>query len=151
MKLFVWIGFLLSFSATGQNLTYSGFPSVVWAVLYAVEYEKGNDHLGAFEKPVFGSKIKALEGKKIVLPGYMVPFESGLSAQDFMLSSLPLNACFFCGVGGPETVIQVRLLKPARYLDKPVEVRGRLRLNDRDPDSMIYILEEAELLGEIDF
>ena len=151
VKSLIWIAFLLSFSASGQKLTYSGFPSVVWPVLYAVEYEKGNDQFGDFEKPVFNQKIKSLSGKQIVLPGYMVPFESGLTAQEFMLSSLPLNACFFCGVGGPETVVQVRLTKAVKYSDKPVEVKGILRLNEDDPDNMMYILENAELLGEIDF
>ena len=151
MKSLIWIAFLLSFTVSGQKLTYSGFPSVVWPVLYSVEYEAGNDELGSFEKPLFNQKIKALAGKSIVLPGYIVPFESGLSAQEFMLTSLPLNACFFCGVGGPETVVQVRLRKAVRYSDKPVEVKGTLRLNDNDPDNMIYILENVELLGEIDF
>lgn len=151
MKTFIWIAFFLSYSVSAQKLTYSGFPSVIWPVLYSVEYEKGNDEFGAFEKPLFSEKIKALAGKQIVLPGYMVPFESGLSAQEFMLSSLPLNACFFCGVGGPETVVQVRLPKAVRYSDKPVEVKGTLRLNDNDPDNMIYILENAQVIGEIDF
>lgn len=151
VKSLIWIAFLLPFSANAQKLTYSGFPSTVWPVLYAVDYEKGNDQFGEFAKPVFNQKIKGLSGKKIALPGYMVPFESGLSAQEFMLSSLPLNACFFCGVGGPETVVQVRLTRPVKYSDKPVEVRGILRLNEDDPDNMMYILENAELLGEIDF
>ena len=68
-----------------------------------------------------------------------------------MLSSLPLNACFFCGVGGPETVVEVRLTKKTSFIDKPIEVKGVLKLNDDDPDQMIYVLEEAEVLGTIDF
>ena len=151
MKSLIWIGIFISFAATAQKQSYSGFPSVVWPVLYSVEYEKAKDQLGEFEKPVFNQKIKNLAGKAIVLPGYMVPFESGLTAHEFMLSSLPLNACFFCGVGGPETVVQVRLRKAEKYLDKPVEVKGTLRLNADDPDNMMYILENAELLGPIDF
>jgi hypothetical protein len=68
-----------------------------------------------------------------------------------MLSSLPLNACFFCGAGGPETVIEVFLKKEINYTEKPVEVQGTLRLNDKDPDKMMYILENAEMIGEIEF
>jgi hypothetical protein len=68
-----------------------------------------------------------------------------------MLSSLPLNACFFCGVGGPETVIEVNLKSPVKYTDKPVEIRGVLELNDTDPDKMIYQLNSAELAGEVGY
>ena len=68
-----------------------------------------------------------------------------------MLSSLPLNACFFCGVGGPETVVEVHLKSKTRYIESPIEVKGILRLNDDDPDSMIYVLDEAEVLGTLDF
>ena len=35
------------------------------------------------------------------------PFDNGMHSAHFMFSSIPLNACFFCGVGGPETVIEV--------------------------------------------
>jgi hypothetical protein len=151
MKPLFYIGILLSISVQGQKLTYKGFPSVIWPILYTVEYEKGQDQLGEFDKPLFTKKIKDLEGKVITLPGYMIPFDSGLSADTFMLSSLPLNACFFCGVGGPETAIQVHLKEKVRYMEKPVEVKGTLRLNDSDPDSLIYIMENATVLGEIDF
>lgn len=92
-----------------------------------------------------------LAGKEIVLPGYIIPFQNGMKDSHFMLSSLPINACFFCGVGGPEGVVEVFLRKPITYTDKPVEVKGRLVLNDSNPDKMIYILENAEFLGEIDF
>ena len=68
-----------------------------------------------------------------------------------MFTSLPLNACFFCGVGGPETVVEVFLKNEINYSDKPMEIKGVLRINDKDPDKMIYLLEDAELLGEAEF
>jgi hypothetical protein len=92
-----------------------------------------------------------LAGKNIILPGYIVPFENGIKSSHFMLSSLPLNACFFCGVGGPETVVEVFTKNAVTYTDKPVEVKGILKLNDKDPDKMYYVLEQAEIIGEIEF
>ena len=68
-----------------------------------------------------------------------------------MLSSMPLNACFFCGVGGPETVVEVFLTKSIIYTDKPIEVKGKLVLNNSNPDKMIYLLESAEFLGAVEF
>ena len=68
-----------------------------------------------------------------------------------MLSSVPLNACFFCGVGGPETAVEVFMKQPLIYTDKPIEIKGRLFLNDRNPDQLIYVLKEVEFLGEVEF
>lgn len=136
--------------AQGKN-KYQGFPSLVWPKLYDIQYEKAHDDNGEYEKPIFSAAVKSLAGKSVVLPGYMVPFNNGTKGTMFMLTSLPLNACFFCGVGGPESVVQVFLKKPVTYTEKPIEVKGTLLLNDRNPDQMMYILEQAEFLGEIDY
>lgn len=151
MRLILFFLLVASFSVQGQKLAYKGFPSLIWPKLYNVEYEKGKDALGDFEKPVFTESVKALEGKVITLPGYIVPFQNGMKASHFMLTSLPLNACFFCGVGGPETVVEVLAKDPVTYTEKPVEIRGTLKLNDTDPDKMMYVLENAALIGEIGF
>ncbi len=150
---FLFILFLLPPSflfAQGKN-KYQGFPSLVWPKLYDIQYEKAHDDNGEYEKPIFSAAVKSLAGKSVVLPGYMVPFDSGTKGTMFMLTSLPLNACFFCGVGGPESVVQVFLKKPITYTEKPIEVKGVLLLNDKNPDQMMYILEQAEFLGEIDY
>ena len=139
--------FLISIIASAQKITYQGLPSLIWPKLYNVTYQKNNE----YDKPMFTKDVLALSSKVIVLPGYMVPFENGMKGNHFILSSLPLNACFFCGVGGPETVIEVFLKSTVTYTDKPVEIKGKLVLNDQNPDKMIYILEEAEFLGAVEF
>ena len=137
--------------AQAQKNTYKGFPSLIWPKLYDIQFVKATDNLGEYDKPVFSAPVKALQGKTISLPGYMVPFENGIKGTRFMLSSLPLNACFFCGVGGPETVVEINSKEPVTFTEKPVEIRGVLKLNERDPDKMIYILENAEVVGEVGF
>ncbi|CAN0449882.1 unnamed protein product [Phaeothamnion confervicola] len=133
---------------TAQN-KYTGFPSMVWPKLYDIKFEKAKDNLGEYQKPVFSAAVKALNGKVVALPGYMIPFEGGSKGTKFMFSSMPLNACFFCGVGGPESVIEVNTKQPLSFHDKPIEIKGILRLNDTDPDKMIYILEQAEFVDEV--
>ena len=134
------------------KVAYSGYPSLIWPRLYAIQYVQSTDALGEYEKPIFSNDTKALEGKVVSLPGYIVPFATGtVKSNQFILTSLPLNACFFCGVGGPETVIEIVLKNPIPYTEKLIEVKGTLRLNSTDPDKMIYRLEQAEYLGEIDF
>ena len=147
LVLLLFIGHALS----AQRMAYKGFPSLVWPKLYDVEFAKGRDDLGEFEKPIFPPTVRSLQNKTVVLPRYMVPLENGMSSDRIMLSSLPLNACFFCGVGGPETVVEVHLRKKTPYIEKPIEVKGVLRLNEENPDQMIYVLDDAEVLGTLDY
>jgi hypothetical protein len=130
---------------------YTGLPSLVWPKLYDIKFEKAKDKLGEYEKPIFSQAAKSMDGKVVTLPGYMNPFEKGSQGTTFMLSSLPINACFFCGVGGPESVVEVILKSPISFNEKPIEIKGILRLNYSDPDRMIYRIEQAEYLGEVEF
>jgi hypothetical protein len=151
MKFLSLVFITFSISSYAQQNSYKGFPSLIWPKLYDIRFEKVKDVSGEYDKPVFSKAAKSLENKQITLPGYMVPFENGIRGTHFMFSSMPLNSCFFCGVGGPETVIEVFVKSPTNFSDKPVEISGRLKLNDKDPDKMIYILEDAEVLGEVGF
>jgi hypothetical protein len=146
------LAIIISLSVQAQKNTYTGFPSLVWPKLYDIRFVKGTDKLGEFDKPVFSEAAKSLSRKNITLPGYIVPFENGAkSSSHFMFSSMPLNACFFCGVGGPESAVEVFLKEEIKYTDKPVEIKGVLKLNDKDPDKMIYVIENAEVIGEVEF
>lgn len=152
MKKLCLLLLIISSTATwAQKTTYKGFPSLIWPKLYDISFVKAEDEHGAYEKPIFTDAVKLLHNKTLSLPGYMVPFETGSKSAHFMMSSLPLNACFFCGVGGPETVIEVNLKSAVSYTDKPIEVRGVLKLNDKDPDKMIYQLDNAEVTGEVGY
>lgn len=147
MRFFILAAFLFPATLLAQKDTYKGFPSLVWPKLYDISFTKATDQHGEYDKPHFSAAAKSLAGKTITLPGYMAPFENATETSLFMLSSLPLNACFFCGVGGPETVVEVHTKKPVTFSEKPIEVRGVLRLNESNPDQMLYILEQAEIIG----
>jgi hypothetical protein len=132
--------------------SYKGFPSLVWPKLYDIKYGPADEAFGGLEKPMFSDAAKSLKGKEVTLPGYLVPFDNGaMKSNHFMLSSLPINACYFCGGGGPETVVEVFSKSAVSYTDKPVEVKGILYLNDKDSGQMIYVLSNGEFLGEMDF
>jgi len=150
MKKTLLLLILCSQAAWAQKSAYKGFPSLIWPKLYDITFVKVRDAMGEYDRPVFSEAVETLRNKTVVLPGYMVPLENSLSSSRIMLSSLPLNACFFCGVGGPETVVEVHLKSKTSWIEKPIEVKGVLRLNDENPDNMIYVLEEAEVLGPVD-
>ena len=118
----------------------------VWKSLSEVSYKISEDEFGELYLPEFSEKIKKLEGQEVTADGYIIPFEGMFKPEHIILSSLPLAECFFCGSGGPETVMEVMLKDPIKYTSKRVKVKGKLVLNSKDPEKLMYILNEAELL-----
>jgi hypothetical protein len=137
---------ILSLFILNTSLVFSQSAPSVWRDLSDVTYKIGQDEFGELYIPVFSDKIKKLEGKLVEADGYIIPFEGMFKPEHIILSSLPLAECFFCGSGGPETVMEVLLSDPIKYTSKRVKVRGKLTLNDKDPEKLMYILQEAELL-----
>ena len=98
--------------------------------------------LPEFQPASFNPRMEALEGKEVTLTGYFLVLDSQLSR--FMLSKNPMASCFFCGNGGPETVIDLRFKKYPKFkMDDVISVEGILRLNEDSPESSYYILEEV--------
>ena len=114
-----------------------------WKTLEDITYDKTTDEYGEIYVPVFGEKVKALEGGKVTLPGYIIPFEGMFKPDHIIISSLPIASCFFCGSGGPETVAEVELSSPVKYTAKLIEVTGTLVLNRSNTDQLMYILKDA--------
>ncbi|MFD2037224.1 hypothetical protein ACFSKL_20670 [Belliella marina] len=131
----------------GTSVAWAQSSPNVWRDLSEVTYKIGEDDFGELYVPVFSSKIKSIEGKVVEADGYIIPFEGMFKPEHIILSSLPLAECFFCGSGGPETVMEVMLKTPIKYTSKRVKVRGKLTLNDDDPEKLMYILVDAELLN----
>ncbi|MBN3582721.1 hypothetical protein JYB64_10035 [Algoriphagus aestuarii] len=120
----------------------------VWKSLSEVSYKVSEDNFGELYVPVFSEASKKLEGTVVEADGYIIPFEGMFKPEHIILSSLPLAECFFCGSGGPETVMEVMLTDPIKYTSKRVKVRGKLVLNGNDPEKLMYILKEAKLISE---
>ncbi len=131
---------ILGFSAS--NVKGQG----VWKTLTEVSYKISEDQFGELYVPVFSENIKKVEGKVVEAEGYIIPFEGMFKPTHIILSSLPLAECFFCGSGGPETVMEVMLTSPIKYTSKRVKVRGKLTLNAKDPEKLMYILKEGQLI-----
>lgn len=120
----------------------------VWKSLAEVTYKISEDNFGELYVPVFSENVKKLEGKVVEADGYIIPFEGMFKPEHIILSSLPLAECFFCGSGGPETVMEVMMSSPIKYTSKRVKVRGILTLNSKDPEKLMYIMKDAKLIIE---
>ncbi len=124
---------------------------VTWAQLSKVKWTNGfvESLNGYYDLPHFSSEIQKLEGTEIQISGFYIPIltEGGV----FALSSQPSSMCFFCSGAGPESVIEVNVKgedKRLKHLrtDKFIEMKGILKLNKLDPDHLMYILQNAELV-----
>ena len=110
-------------------------------VYYKSEYREDVD--GYFQTPYFGETVELLDNKEVVITGYMLTLapDEGI----YVLSQNPYADCFFCGYGGPESAIELRL-KPGHdsfFMDELVTVVGILRLNRLDVSSGVYIMDNA--------
>ena len=107
-------------------------------------YEKIGEYLFY---PNFTESLKAMEGKEVTIEGFYVPFapEDG---NYVILSKFPQSQCFFCGGGGPESVVEVYFAKGLQkfQVDDLIKVKGKLSLNSEDYEHMPFILKETTLV-----
>ena len=143
MKNYIVYLFLLTTTiAAGQ----STLKDNTWKTLSKITFKKEYDEvLGLkIDVPVFGKEVKSLEGKEVVVKGYIIPTDGYKSQKEFVFSAFPYNMCFFCGGAGPETVMEVVTKQPVTYTTEPIYLKGILKLNGADVNRLIYSLEKAE-------
>lgn len=139
----LWFG---SLEGQGQSSSSKNY----WDVLAKVDYKVEEDEFGELYVPEFSGEIKNLEGKEIMLQGFIIPFKGMVKPKHIILSSLPIDACFFCGTGGPETVAEIFLKEELKYTARPVRIKGTLRVNKDDLNELMYVLENATFAGYAD-
>jgi|SRR5210317_1706492 hypothetical protein len=121
-----------------------------WKILSKITFTKEYDEIMGFkvDKPVFSDDIKVLEGKEIVVKGYIIPVEGYASHKEFIFSAFPYNMCFFCGGAGPETVMEIEAKEAIKYTAEQIELRGILSLNSDDINHLMYKMSEVTLEKE---
>ena len=94
--------------------------------------------------PVFPRALKALDGKKVTITGFVIPFDE--DQELLALSANAFAACFFCGQASPATVISMYLKNSIRRykMDDFKKLTGTLELNLDNPNEFYYILRDAE-------
>ena len=151
---FLFFGILLNIAAFTQgeiNVNVEDdAPTSAWQTLGKITFKKQYDDLLGFkiDIPVFSDDVRAIDGEEITLRGYIVPTQGYKSHNEFVFSAFPYNMCFFCGGAGPETVIEVVTVEAIEYTADPITIKGKLALNDEDPNRLMYALSGATLLEE---
>ncbi|MDX2285894.1 MAG: DUF3299 domain-containing protein [Bacteroidia bacterium] len=123
----------------------AGQQRITWRTLSAVMYSYIQPYNQAmwYGKPTFSPEIRQLDGKEIIISGYILPVSTGSNL--YYLSANPFSSCFFCGGAGQESVMELRLKNPKEkyQMDQYVTMKGVLRLNDRELE-VNYILDYAQ-------
>ena len=140
----------IEFDSANYNYL-DGVLEATWPLLAQVEFEEQyNEEIQAYVPyPKFDPLVRALDGKDIIIQGYLIPVdESGSDDSILVLSANPFSSCFFCGAAGPESVMDVITKKKLKRVktDQVAIFKGRLKLNDSDLYYLNYILEDAELI-----
>ena len=100
----------------------------------------------AFLYPTFLQPVKALEGKQVTITGYFLNIDP--QEKLYILSKGPMSSCFFCGVGGPETAVELQFKEKQNFrTDAIVAITGTLKLNADDVEHFNYILSGCK--GEL--
>jgi len=121
--------------------------SITWDQLTDVKFSKKYDATLGIEllAASFGESVKALDGKEIIIKGYIIPLDP-LGTQ-YVISRNPMATCFFCGGSGPESVAELRLHPKSirRYAtDELLSFKGVLKLNESNSASLNYVILNAE-------
>ena len=139
------VRFLLFTLLAGQSLALSAQNTIKWEALLDVRYSTTFDGEAGYVymKPIYGESLLALNGKEIEIKGYVLPMDT--DGKAYALSAFPYSACFFCGGGGKESIMDLRLASTSRRYktDEVVTFKGVFRLND-DQFGLNYVIEEAE-------
>lgn len=129
-------------SSTPTQREYQQKETVTWNLLGKIDFAKRkHKDYGEVMYPVINNTLKAMQGKRIVAKGFIVPIDN----KTYALSKNVFAQCFFCGNAGPETImgIKFRGKTPKLKTDLYVTIEGTFRYNDTDVDDWIYHIEDA--------
>jgi hypothetical protein len=141
-KIFIFlVSGLFSLHFFSQNI-------INWELLKNVEFDEiwSEEFQAYYMVPKFSSSVKAMDNKEVQIRGFIIPVDI---VQDYyVLSANPYSSCFFCGQAGPESVMEVQLVKKYEGLrmDQVITFKGKLKLNVDDIYQLNYILEDAEIV-----
>jgi len=129
-----------------------GIILLKWADLMDICFDQVYDDtlMMDVDIPHFGNKLTAIDGQEVIAEGYYIPVDETGDSEIVILSAFPYSQCFFCGQAGVESIIDVLVSEPLPSMktDTKVRFKGKLKLNDRNFDYLIYILEDAVLYPE---
>lgn len=138
-RIILFLLVLSGFTAKAQHDPSDQVVSTNWEIVGGVTFKiiKNKEMLAQFTP-----EIKKHENKSFELEGYLVPIKDGMKQTKFMLSTLPINQCYFCGKNGVPIMVMVELAEPIKFTYQTITIRGTLKLTpgnamDTPPISLV--------------
>lgn len=123
-----------------------------WANLSMVTKTKTYDINYGIEIEVVepGIIAKQLNNTEVKVSGYIIPLTGKIEQSHFMFSRYPQNMCFFCGLAGPESAMQVftKDEKKLKFTPEKISLTGTLQINQDEASGLIYTLRNAVVITE---
>jgi hypothetical protein len=95
------------------------------------------------EMPRFSAEMIKLNGRAVVIEGHMMVLDRDNPLKRFLLTAYNAH-CPFCMPGGFASIVAVHAERPLRVADKPLTMRGILRLlTDSEGGGLLYQLDNA--------
>lgn len=100
-----------------------------------------------YSKPEFTPQVKALDGKNIIIKGYMFPLDHAEMQSKFLFGPFPMGCPFHYHVG-PSLVIEAHTeSKPILFDYEPITIEGKLELVYDDwENNVFYRLQNTRLI-----
>jgi hypothetical protein len=99
-------------------------------------------------RPTFAKYLKELDGKQVVLRGFLQPLGEGSDLGSFLLIENPVG-CWYCEMPEMTGIVLVEMPtgRTGKYTRDPIQVTGKLTLNATDPENFLYLIREAKVKG----
>lgn len=114
--------------------------SPVWATLRLTKIAE-DDARGLFTAS-HPPAVRALVGKAVALPGFIMPLDAQTHGNHFLLSKYT-PVCAFCPPGEPNEVVEVRTARPIAFSDKLVTVTGVFALENNGEKGLFFQMNGA--------
>lgn len=114
-------------------------------VPYEEKDEEGFDLMGV--RPKFPDEVKAVDGKEVIIKGYMFPLEQSEKQSLFLFGPFPAS-CPYHYHAGPSMVIETRAKTPITFSYDPIILKGKLEIVPKDDENNVFFrLHDAEIKG----
>lgn len=112
---------------------------ISWNDLTNVEWVRED----GYYKAKFTERQKELDGKEVIVEGFMFPLEYTRKHRSFLVSASPMGSCFFCGPGEAESMIYVKSAEDVEHTNQTLKVKGVFSLVTDPSQGILYEMDNA--------
>jgi hypothetical protein len=119
-----------------------GLNTLAWEVIAETTVDRQ-------ARPTFAKYLRELEGKQVVLRGYMQPLGEDADLSAFLVIEHPVG-CWYCEMPEVSNIVLVEMPegKVGRHTRERVRITGKLTLNSTDPENFLYTVRDAKMTEE---